>query len=211
MTKKEEMNDHSFDIAIKALVKRDFFPDLKQDHQDETINKYDLNSFCNTYISKSDAKFVNSIENDRKLLRSSAPKPIYPLNVDDSKMNPWPHPQYNALFYEPPTINSNKHNAITYNKTRKVPSIRFSQTRLPDEASSSFFKDFPAYHPFTTESSTTESESEFEGRSQYSAYAIKAYQNSSKQIRRDRLEKRKKRNELSSRGLDLLKTLESKD
>ena len=54
----------------------------------------------------------------------------------------------------------------------------------------------------------SESEREFEGTSKYTSIAINTYQ-STKAIRRDRLERRKKKNELSSRGLELLKSLDA--
>ena len=170
-----------------------------------------LNAFCNKYISKDESKFVKSIENDRKLLRSSAPKPDKNLNVDEKKMNPWPVQEYNNLFYEPQVINKveKPKGILMYNNKKKAPMIRFSQTRMPDDANTLGLKqDYPSYHPFTTESSVSESESEFEGTSKYTSIAINTYQ-STKAIRRDRLERRKKKNELSSRGLELLKSLDA--
>lgn len=210
--KKEEISDQSYNTGIKSIIRRDFFPDLNPIEFDETIDKMNLNSFCNKYISKDESQFIKSIENDRKLLRSSAPKPDIKLNVvDEKKMNPWPVQEYNNLFYEPQTINKveKPKGVLMYNNKKKIPMIRFSQTRMPDETNTLNLKsDYPSYHPFTTESSLSESDSEFEGTSKYSSIAINSYQGS-KAIRRDRLERRKKKNELSSRGLELLKSLEA--
>lgn len=206
---KEAISDQSFSAGVKSIVRRDFFPELSPVEFDASVDRMNLNAFCSRYISRDEAKFVQSIADDRQRLRSAAPRPDAPRGVDEAKANPWPAQEYSALFYEPPVRARAEptKGVLAYNNRKKAPTIRFSQTRLPGDSGGSG-SDFPRYHPFTTESSVSESESEFEGASKYAASAISAYQET-RRVRRDRLERRRKRNELSSRGLELLKALEA--
>lgn len=206
MTEKEIVDEHDYGRNMKAVIVRDFFPDLKTGPDDETINRYNLTTYCQTFIGDQDYEFVSSVDKDRLLLRSSAPNPKINEEMVKQQYRPWTDEKYNALFYEPKEFDGGKSKALKYDKKR-CPKINYDQTRFHDKFGNTTIADFPRYHPFTTESSTTESESEFEGRSVYRQQLLE----DPKQIRKDRLDKVRRRNELSSKGKTLLKSLPSVD
>ncbi|KAK8895070.1 hypothetical protein M9Y10_023512 [Tritrichomonas musculus] len=206
MTEKEIVDEHDYGRNMKAVIVRDFFPDLKTGPDDETINRYNLTTYCQTFIGDQDYEFVSSVDKDRLLLRSSAPNPKINEEMVKQQYRPWTDEKYNALFYEPKEFDGGKSKALKYDKKR-CPKINYDQTRFHDKFGNTTIADFPRYHPFTTESSTTESESEFEGRSVYRQQLLE----DPKHIRKDRLEKVRRRNELSSKGKTLLKSLPSVD
>lgn len=206
MAEKETVNEHDYIKNMKTVIIRDFFPELKSGPDDETLSKYNLTTFCQTFIGDQIQEFVNSVDNDRILLRSSAPNPKINEEMVKKQYQPWNDDKYNALFYEPKEFENSKGKMLKYDKKR-CPKINYDQTRFHDKIGKTTIADFPRYHPFTTESSTTESESEFEGRSVYRQQLLE----DPKQIRKDRLEKIKRRNELSTKGKMLLKSLPSFD
>ena len=211
---KTRIDDHKFNQNMKSIIHRDLFPELKTGPDDETINQYSLSSYLQNFMSKDEGKFIDSVERDRRLKRSMAPwqKAIVDKELEAKQFIPWKNPRFNSLFYPPKEIeNVSKQNALTYNR-KKQPRINYDMVRIPENFSDPSLRDYPSYHPFTTESSTTESESEFEGRSFYRKQMLENVQYSSKQIHKDRLERiKKKKTELSSKGMSLLKSLEKND
>ena len=207
----ERIPDQKFTAGIKAIMRRDLFPELKNDAAvDETIKPHSLNTYCATYSGKKQSEFMDSIEVDRKRLRSAAPSNLLDRVEDNTKFNPWPRTQYNALFFEPPTINVEQKKALTYIKKKK-PSINYQMTRFPDGLMNPVLQNYPAYHPFTTESSTTESESEFEGRTVFRNVSILQNVQNAKKALKEKREKHKKSAELTQQGRDLLKAMQTNE
>jgi hypothetical protein len=204
MTKKEQLEDRVFEKALKTIIKRDFFPNLAPTESDpSTEDLPPLNSFFSGHESKIDSDFKKTIDMDREIIQSAAPKSQIDPEVEQRQFNPWPTATYSALFYEPPKRSVPAQRAIRYDKVTR-PRIDHSQTRLAPELGQA--SEYPGYRPFTTESSTTESESEYEGRSHYRRDVVSSV--SFTTVRRDRLERRRRANELSSKGKELLRSLD---
>ena len=203
----ERIPDQKFTAGIKAIMRRDLFPELKNDDTvDETIKPHSLNS----YSAKSQSEFMDSIEVDRKRLRSAAPATLLDRTEENPISMPWPRNPYNALFFEPKSINVEQKKAITYIK-KKRPAINYQMTRFSGGFMGPTLPNYPAYHPFTTESSTTESESEFEGRTVFRHTSILQNVQNAKKALKEKREKHKKSAELTQDGRNLLKAMESNE
>ncbi|OHS96621.1 hypothetical protein TRFO_37165 [Tritrichomonas foetus] len=207
MKEKQKVNEHDFIKNMKSIIIRDLFPELKTAPDDETINRYNLTTYLQNYIGAEGGDFIDSIERDRELRRSAAPMRAPDPELESTQFKPWENPRFNSLFYQSKELENKSRAALTYDKKRQ-PRINYDMARFPDNYNNPTPLDYPMYHPFTTESSTTESESEFEGRSIYRNQLISQNpQMSTKQVRKDRLRNLKKRNELSTKGKNLLKSL----
>lgn len=207
MKEKKPVQDRDFHKNMKEVIIRDFFPELKKTADDETLNKYSLTTYVQTYTSEDDKQFVETIERDRQLLRSTAPTKKVDPELEAKQYQPWREEPFNALFFQPKSIDRIVQQALTYQKKERKPRINYDETRFHDRYGKSTMPDYFTYHPFTTESSTTESESEFEGRSVYRQQLLE----NPKQIRKDRLEKARRRNELTAKGKLLLEAIKPPD
>lgn len=190
--RKRVLDDKEYRRAVRAIIKRDFFPELQRDyHEDDTMTQFEtLSAFSAKCISKEDQEFIDSIEKERQKLQSKAPEPKHEL----PDANPWENNGRCALFYEP-------RNDIILPPVRSLKAISYSQTRFGDEMRA---ESGPSIRDFLSDSTTSESESEFEGRSYISR---DLFTKSLRVVNRERLERRKKANQLSSKGKELLKSL----
>lgn len=181
------MNDSEYRKSVREIIKRDFFPELCLDKIDETLEKFrSLNSFCARCVNAGDSDFVAQIEADRQELHHAAPKDKRGDVIKDQ--NPWKSSAHDPLFFEPPR-------KMLTHKSRVRPEISHEQTRFTTVERPSLSR--ISYDESTT---TSESESEFEGRSQFRQEFMR--------VSRDRIERRKRMNQLSSKGRDLLKSLD---
>lgn len=207
MNERERIDDKSFDSAIKSIVVRDFFPDLRSNQNvDETITNFRLKSFTDTYIAKDEAKFIDRMEMDSKILKSAAPKSQIDPKIVESQFKGFPIDKPNILFNNPEPLPIKSVPALLYNE-KKRPRIDYSQTRFTNEEPGSNLFDYQIYHPFTTESSASESESEFEGRTSYLNSIINMKPT---EIRREKLERYKQKKELTAKGRELFNSLMSR-
>ena len=198
-TEKKTLNDKNYDSTVKSLIQRDYFPFIKENQQnskqilseDQSTKKLTLSSFCEKYEPESDAKFVKQVERDRLMLKNSLQTAKRDKELENDKLNPYGRQSFSALFYEPPAITTNTKKALTYESNMRKPTINTQNTRLQsyNQINQFSFMQPQNNHLFTTESSTTESESEFEGRSQYRKYLFDSM-NAPLQINEDKIKKR---------------------
>ena len=176
-SEKKTLNDKNYDSTVKSLIQRDYFPLLKEKDQDsknfsvedQSIKKFTLSSFCESYEPESDAKFVKQVERDRLMLKNTLQTTKRDKELENDKINSYGRQSFSALFYEPPALTSSQNKALTYETDIRKPTINTQNTRLQTSNHINQFSyiNTTNHHLFTTESSTTESESDFEGRSQY--------------------------------------------
>ena len=196
---KKSLNDKQFDSTIKSLIQRDYFPLLSKSEkeQDRSTKKYSVSKFCNSFTPESDANFLKTVERDRLILRNSAPSAKIDKHLENDKNNPYGRQPYSALFYEPQTANKVHQLCIEYKNDRK-PTINPQNTRLTTNRNQENTQ-ITNYHMFTTESSSTESESDFEGRSSYRKELIQSFRTPVK-VNTEKIKKRT----ISDKGLSLL-------
>jgi hypothetical protein len=175
--------DRSFDAAVKSIVERDFFPALAPAERDSSLDRYTLDSFLAACESSAVADFVRSVECDRQRLRDSRPGLPAPAS---------------ALFRDPDPV---ARTALAFD-TAQSRRIAHEQTRFGPPGP----RDFPFYRPSVADASTSETESEFEGRSQFRR-ALLAGANFS-QIRKERFFRKKRTIGLSDRGKALFDALD---
>jgi hypothetical protein len=177
------LNDRSFEAAVKSIVNRDFFPTLSSTHPDTSVDRYPtLNSFLATFASREISEFLNSVENDRQLLMLSAPVQEAPPS---------------ALFKSPEFCPPK---AITFSVAPKR-RIAYDQTRFGGRMG----RDLQVCRPLPMDTSASETESEFEGRSQFRRRLLTGAP--FVQIQKERLLKRKRTRKLSARGKSLFDAL----
>lgn len=211
MSQQERIPDSKYLSGIKSIIKRDLFPELKNDAvTDPTLQVHNLTSYCQAYTPKSEAEFFDSIEMDRKKLKNAAPSFKYDEKKDNTKFNPWPYHHENALFFDPKPIQSENRKALTY-KTRK-PTINYRMVNFENAFLNPASSNYSSYHPFTTtESSTTDTDSEFEGRNVFRNTAILPNAEITQKLVKAKFEKRKKLSDLSEKGREIFKSLQSQD
>lgn len=190
--RKEVLDEKEYRAAVRAIIKRDFFPELQKDEQDDTISQFQtLNSFCARCVSKEDNEFIKAIENERQKLQRLYPGP----KPDIYGSNPWKNSGRSALFHEPPKID--------IPPVRNIKSISYQQTRFNNKEEET--KTNLSIRNLLSDSATSESESEFDGklhinRELFTTHCLRV-------VNRERLEKRKRTNQLSAKGKELLKSL----
>lgn len=198
---KTEIEDKKFDSAVKDIIQRDFFPILKESKNiDPSTNNFSLSTFCNTYAPETDSQFLKKVERDRVILLNSAPAVKLDKSLENDEINKYGRVPFNALFYTPQAKPPEPQLSITY-QGKKKPTIAIHNTHFGNQMNSANIGPIN-YHPFTTESSSTESESEFEGRSKYRAELIDSFSAPPK-VNKERLKKR----QISNKGRELLKKL----
>ena len=173
MSEKETLNDKQFDSTVKSIIQRDYFPTLKQsknnpqeENEDKSTKHLTVSTFCEKYAPESDAKFIQTVERDRMILQNSAPAAKLNKKLENDSNNPYGRQKFSALFYEPPKLNIEPKKSLTYEKEKRKPTINPKNTRFNHDPMIDLLS-HNHFHLFTTESSSTESESEFEGRTHY--------------------------------------------
>lgn len=199
---KQLINDKKFDSSIKSIIQRDFFPELSETKPpDPSTEKFTLQTFCSTYAPQSDHEFVEKTQRDRIVQINSTHAAKLDKELEIDTRNRFKREAFNSLFYQPQPIKYEPQLALTYQQ-KKRPQIRFENTHL-HIAEKMQPNVHINYHPFTTESSTTESESEFEGRSKYRSEIIRSIPAGRSSLKKERLSQKK----LTPKGRELLESL----
>jgi hypothetical protein len=203
MVEKTEINDKKFDSAVKDIIQRDFFPTLRElKTPDPSTNDFNLSTFCSAYAPETDAQFLKTVERDRLVLLNSAPASRLDKSLENDSINKYGRIAFNPLFFTPQAKETRPQLALTY-QNKKKPTIVFQNTRFgPQMSNISNSHGQVIYHPFTTDSSSAESESEFEGRSKYRDDLINSFTAPPK-VNVDRLKKKT----ISDKGKQLLRQL----
>jgi hypothetical protein len=184
-TERLSLTDRSFDSAMKSIVNRDFFPNLTSTQTDTSLDSYPtLNSFLATCGSTEVSQFLHSIENDRKLLLSASAVP----------------PSAPSALFSAPTFVPPKGITFQAPHTRR---IAYDQTRFEPAGRR---RDLPLSRPSPMETSASETESEFEGRSHFRRQLLAGATFS--QLRPERFIRKRRARGLSTQGKALLDSLE---
>ncbi|EAY19181.1 hypothetical protein TVAG_214060 [Trichomonas vaginalis G3] len=199
---KQIIDDKKFDSSIKSIIQRDFFPELGSTKQpDPSTANFSLQTFCNTYAPQSDHDFVTKVERDRIIQINSAPASKLDKQLENDTRSPYKREAFNSLFFQPQAIKHETPLALTYQQKKKPQTI-LENTHFHNGRPISLNNNIN-YHPFTTESSTTESESDFEGRSKYRSEIIRTMPTRRISIKKDRLVKMN----LTQKGRELLDSM----
>ena len=200
--KKTVIEDNVYSDGIKSIIHRHFFPDLKKSYDnDATFQAHDLDTFSSNYISKNACTFHSSIEHDRIKLREAAPKALL-HTLHEPENLPYPAVPNASFFTHPQMITDQSSKPINHHFE---PYINYHMTHVPTEHNKKLAIYSETGLPnLPSSSSTSDTDSEIEGRTPIRRETISKY--STIAAIKERQEK-KKIEELSRRGNELLGAL----